>query len=99
MFNTKANSWVAKLEDNKYILLKDGMYVKVKILSKKIVDKSNKILCMGFIESLANEEEVKQSIKDNYAIHVYSDIHKIMEEENATIIKMREDMAKSIQIK
>jgi DNA-directed RNA polymerase subunit E'/Rpb7 len=100
MFNNKINSWVVKMEkDNKFIMLKDGMYVKVKILSKKIVDRSNKILCMGFIESLAEEDEIKKSIKDNYAIHTYSDINKIIEDENTAINKMREDIAKLAIVK
>ena len=92
MFNTKINSWIAKIsnksddinnkEENKFMSLKDGVYVKVKIMNKKIVDKSNKILCMGFLESLASEDEIKQSIKNNYVVHEFSDIRQMVEEDN-----------------
>lgn len=71
-FNNKLRLWTIKEENNtsednkKYMVLKPGMYVKVKILSKKIVDKSDKILCLGYLDSVASVEEAENNIKQLY---------------------------------
>ena len=58
----------------KYVVLKSEMYVKVKILSKKIIDKTKQIICLGFLEDIANDDEIKQSIKDIYEPYKYDSI-------------------------
>ena len=47
---------------NKYIILIPGQFMKVKILSKMIISKSEKIFCIGYLENIAQESEIKESI-------------------------------------
>jgi DNA-directed RNA polymerase subunit E'/Rpb7 len=84
MFNQNISRWTAKKKSDskdkvdkniqKYVVLKSDMYVKVKILSKKIINKSKQILCLGFLEDIAIDDEIKQSIKDIYEPHKYDSI-------------------------
>ena len=65
MFNQKHNKWIVKKEGdepNKYIILVPGQFMKVKILSKMIISKSEKIFCIGYLENIAQESEIKESI-------------------------------------
>ena len=72
MYNQNLSSWIAKKntksddKQNKFIILKKGTYVKVKITSKKIIDKSSEIICFGFIEDLANNVEIETYIRNTY---------------------------------
>ena len=57
------------------------MLMKVKIINKKIINKSERILCIGYLENIASEEEIKQNddslnkIKEKYQnIQDYLDI-------------------------
>ena len=84
VFNQNLSRWTAKKQtshtdnDNKniqkYIVLKNDSYIKVKILSKKIVDKTKQIICMGFMENIASDKEIEQSIKDMYEPKKYTSI-------------------------
>jgi DNA-directed RNA polymerase subunit E'/Rpb7 len=75
-FNNKFRVWTAQRESDKedstedggkkFIILKPGTHVKVKILSKKIIDKSERILCLGYLDGVATEEETIQSMKDSF---------------------------------
>jgi DNA-directed RNA polymerase subunit E'/Rpb7 len=58
----------------KYIVLKTDTYVRVKILSKKIIDKTKQIICLGFMEDIVLDDEIKQSIKDVYEPYKYDSI-------------------------
>jgi len=98
VFNQKLNTWTAKKEtkeQNKYIVVKEGMLMKVKIMDKKIINKSERILCMGYLENIATEDEIKQNeeslikIKEKYQnIHEYLNIeNKIAKEEEEKILK------------
>ena len=98
VFNQKINTWTIKKESgeqNKYIVVKEGMLMKVKIINKKIINKSERILCIGYLENIASEEEIKQNedslnkIKEKYQnIQDYLDIeNKIAKEEEEKILK------------
>lgn len=76
-FNNKMRVWTAQKDSDKeettedggkkFIILKPGTCVKVKILSKKIIDKSQRILCLGYLDSMATHEEAMESLKDGFA--------------------------------
>jgi len=98
IFNQKLNTWTIKKdsgEQNKYIVVKEGMLMKVKIINKKIINKSERILCIGYLENIASEEEIKQNdeslnkIKEKYQnIQDYLDIeNKIAKEEEEKLLK------------
>jgi DNA-directed RNA polymerase subunit E'/Rpb7 len=98
VFNQKLNTWTAKkesAEQNKYIVVKEGMLMKVKIINKKIINKSERILCIGYLENIATEEEIRQNeeslnkIKDKYQnIQDYLNIeNKIAKEEEEKLLK------------
>ena len=82
IFNQKISHWTAKKEalkndkegQQRYIVLKQGGYLKVKILGKKIINKSKGIICSGYVENIATEEEIKKSITDIYSIKKYESI-------------------------
>ena len=81
VFNQNISRWTAKKKSDtidkniqKYVVIKNEIYVKVKILSKKIINKSKQILCLGFMEDIATDDEIKQSIKDVYEPHKYDSI-------------------------
>lgn len=81
-FNQKYNTWTAKKESKsdeidedkkkKFILLGEGMYFKVKIINKRIIDKSNMIICSGFLENVATEAEIEESNRARNSIDKYS---------------------------
>jgi len=79
VFNQNISKWTAKknLKENqnqnvqKYIVLKPDTHIKIKILSKKIIDKTKQIICIGFMEDIATDDEIKRSIKDVYEPHKY----------------------------
>jgi DNA-directed RNA polymerase subunit E'/Rpb7 len=77
-FNSNYNRWTYKKSNDKnkqqLIVLKSGSYLKVKILSKKIVDKHKQIICLGFIEDIASEKDIEQSIKNAYEPKKYDNI-------------------------
>ena len=98
VFNQKLNTWTAKketAEQNKYIVVKEGMLMKVKIINKKIINKTERILCIGYLENIATEEEIKQNdaslnkIKEKYQnIQDYLDIeNRIAKEEEEKLLK------------
>ena len=98
VFNQKLNTWTIKKESgeqNKYIVVKEGMLMKVKIINKKIINKSERILCIGYLENIASEEEIKQNdaslnkIKEKYQdIQEYLNIeNKIAKEEEKKLLK------------
>lgn len=84
VFNQNISRWTAKkksdskdLKDTntqKYIVLKQDSHVKVKILSKKIIDKTKQIICLGFMEDIATDDDIKRSIKDVYEPFKYDSI-------------------------
>lgn len=84
VFNQRLNTWTvrkdADITDNtntetethkKFIVLKPNMYVKIKILNKKIIDKTDRILCSAFLDSIATEEDIKESLNTNTMINRY----------------------------
>lgn len=78
-FNNKLNIWLAKKDSkettsasetngNKYVPIKDGTYVKIKILNKKITAGEDKIMCMGYLQDIATREEAKEYISEEYSV-------------------------------
>lgn len=68
IFNQRLNTWTAKKTEEgtsngeqKYIVIKEGMFMRVKIINKKIINKSDRILCIGYLENIATEEEIKNN--------------------------------------
>jgi DNA-directed RNA polymerase subunit E'/Rpb7 len=84
VFNQNISRWTAKKKSDskdskdantqKYIVLKPDTHVKVKILSKKIIDKTKQIICLGFMEDIATDDDIKRSIKDVYEPFKYDSI-------------------------
>lgn len=77
-FNSNLSRWTYKKSDDKntqkLIVLKNDSYLKVKILSKKIIDKTKQIICIGFVENIASDKEIEKSIKDMYEPKKYDNI-------------------------
>lgn len=79
IFNQKIAHWTAKKESQKddkegqqrYAVLKQGGYLKVKILGKKIINKTKYITCAGYVENIATDDEIKKSITYMYEIKKY----------------------------
>jgi len=102
-YNQNLSRWIVKKKNaedekknvQKYIVLKNDMYVKVKILNKKIVDKTKQIICMGFMEDIATDKEIEQSIKDMYEPKKYSSIDEYIniehEIQNALMANVKTD--------
>jgi DNA-directed RNA polymerase subunit E'/Rpb7 len=78
-FNSKLNTWLAKKDSNvtiltsesgatKYVPIKEGIYVKIRIINKKITAGEDKIICLGYLEDLATSEEVKDNISEEYNV-------------------------------
>ena len=84
MFNPKLNTWTAKVSQQ-YMILKEGTHLKVKILNKKIIDKTQRILCTGYLENLASEKEIEQSIKDSFIGESYDSFEEYFQKEKAII--------------
>jgi DNA-directed RNA polymerase subunit E'/Rpb7 len=88
IFNQRLNRWTAKKEDiietetdakKKYIILEEGMYLKVKIINKKIIDKSDRILCIGYLESVPNEKEIQESLNTIQSVQKYSSMKEYLD--------------------
>ena len=97
VFNQRLNRWTAKKDENlntgtsadtdtdakkKFVLLEEGMYLKVKILNKKIIYKSDRILCTGYLEAIASEKEIKESMSLTSSIEKYSSMKEYLEIED-----------------
>jgi DNA-directed RNA polymerase subunit E'/Rpb7 len=87
VYNQNLSRWTVKKssdkdEQQKFIVLKNDSYLKVKIISKKIVDKTKQIICMGFIENIASDKEIENSIKDMYEPKKYDSIEEFIDLEN-----------------
>lgn len=92
LFNQRLNRWTARKDNltneteteskKKYILLEEGVYLKVKILNKKIIDKSDRILCTGYLEDIATEKEIKESMNIVNSIDKYSSMKEYLDIEN-----------------
>lgn len=92
VFNQRLNRWTARKDNltndteteskKKYILLEEGVYLKVKILNKKIIDKSDRILCTGYLEDIATEQEIKDSMSVVNSIEKYSSMREYLDIEN-----------------
>ncbi len=99
VFNQKINNWTAKKETSdtdtnsksKYQVIEEGMYLKVKIINKKIIDKADRILCTGYLENIATEQEIKESLITNISIEKYSSMKEYLDIETR---KEKEDEAK-----
>jgi len=82
-FNHNLSRWTYKKSDDKsvqkFMVLKNDAYLKVKILSKKIVDKTKQIICIGFIDDIASNSEIEKSIKDMYEPKKYDNIDEYIE--------------------
>lgn len=89
-FNSNYSRWTYKKSDNnntqRLIVLKNDYYLKVKILSKKIINNTKQIICIGFVENIASDKDIEKSIKDIYEplkhdnIEEYIDIDKKIKE-------------------
>jgi DNA-directed RNA polymerase subunit E'/Rpb7 len=88
VFNQKINNWTAKKDTgtdtdtntkNKYQVIEEGMYLKVKIINKKIIDKADRILCTGYLENIATEQEIKESITSNTIIDKYGSMKEYLD--------------------
>lgn len=92
IFNQRLNRWTARKDNisneteteskKKYILLEEGVYLKVKILNKKIIDKSDRVLCTGYLEDIATEKEIKESMNVINSIEKYSSMKEYLDIEN-----------------
>jgi DNA-directed RNA polymerase subunit E'/Rpb7 len=47
-------------------LLKEHQFVKVTLLTIKMNDGDNRIICIGYLEDIASDVEIEQHFKDNY---------------------------------
>lgn len=94
VFNQRLNTWTVRkdseLTENtntetethkKFIVLKPNMYVKIKILNKKIIDKTDRILCSAFLDSIATEDEIKESLKMNTITSRYESMQTYLDAE------------------
>jgi DNA-directed RNA polymerase subunit E'/Rpb7 len=90
VFNQKINNWTAKKDTgtdtdtnakNKYQVIEEGMYLKVKIINKKIIDKADRILCTGYLENIATEQEIKDSLTSNISIEKYGSMKEYLDVE------------------
>lgn len=89
VLNQRLNRWTARKDNltneteteskKKYILLEEGVYLKVKILNKKIIDKSDRILCTGYLEDVATEKEIKDSMNIVNSIEKYSSMKEYLD--------------------
>ena len=87
VYNQNLARWTVKKSTNKdeqqkFIVLKNDSYLKVKIVSKKIVNKTKQIICMGFIENIASDKEIENSIRDMYEPKKYDSIEEFIDMEN-----------------
>jgi DNA-directed RNA polymerase subunit E'/Rpb7 len=94
VYNQNLARWTVKKSTNKdeqqkFIVLKNDSYLKVKIVSKKIVNKTKQIICMGFIENIASDKEIENSIKDMYEPKKYDSIEEFIDMENKILESIR----------
>jgi DNA-directed RNA polymerase subunit E'/Rpb7 len=95
VFNQRLNRWTVSKNNvsnvsneteteskKKYLLLEEGVYLKVKIINKKIIDKSDRILCTGYLEDIATENEIKDSMNIVNSIEKYSSMKEYLDIEN-----------------
>lgn len=75
VYDNKRNFWLAKKDMNatsteeaskKYMILKPGTPVRVKITDRNVIDKAEKIICMGYMEGIASEEEIRNNISAKF---------------------------------
>ncbi len=78
IFKFGDGKWIAILKDNaeendkkRAKILHYGMPVKIKILQKRILNNADTILCMGYLDDLATDEELKEYSKLNGKIPDY----------------------------
>jgi len=103
VFNQRLNTWTVRKETEnsetethkKFIVLKPNMYVKVKILNKKIIDKTDRILCSAFLDSIATEEDIEESIKTNSVVNRYDTMQTYLDIESDIQKKHEEDEIKA----
>lgn len=108
VFNQRLNTWTVRKEykitdtsnnetetHKKFIVLKPNMYVKIKILNKKIIDKTDRILCSAYLDSIASEEDIKESIKSNSIINRYDTMHSYLDIESNIQKKHEEEQIKA----
>ncbi len=78
IYNSNLSMWTYKKSDDKttqkFIVLKNDSYLKVKIISKRIVDKTTQVICIGAVENIATDKEIEKSIKDMYEPIKYDNI-------------------------
>jgi len=75
-YNTQFGSWVCKKPDDptKLIVLKDGVHVKVKIINRKIINKTQHIFCMGFLDNIATQQEYEDAINYHQSLKTYDSV-------------------------
>lgn len=107
VFNQRLNTWTVRKDlDNentntetethkKFIVLKPNMYVKIKILNKKIIDKTDRILCSAFLDSIATEDEIKESLKMNMITSRYDSMQTYLDVESEIQRKHEEEEIKA----
>jgi DNA-directed RNA polymerase subunit E'/Rpb7 len=106
VFNQRLNTWTVRKESEntentetethkKFIVLKPNMYVKIKILNKKIIDKTDRILCSAFLDSIATEDDIKESLKMNTVINRYDTMQSYLDTEANIQRKHDEDELKA----
>lgn len=106
VFNQRLNTWTVRKESEntettetethkKFIVLKPNMYVKIKILNKKIIDKTDRILCSAFLDSIATEDEIKESLKMNMITSRYESMQTYLDVETDIQKKHEEEEIKA----
>jgi DNA-directed RNA polymerase subunit E'/Rpb7 len=104
VFNQRLNTWTVRKEiendtenetHKKFIVLKPNMYVKIKILNKKIIDKTDRILCSAYLDSIATEEDIKESIKMNMITSRYDSMQTYIDAETDIQKKYEEEQIKT----
>jgi DNA-directed RNA polymerase subunit E'/Rpb7 len=107
VFNQRLNTWTVRKDmpvpqsetetetQKKFIVLKPGMYVKVKILNKKIIDKTDRILCSGYLDSIASEEDIKKSLENNSVVSRYESMQSYLDTESSLQKKHEEEQLKA----
>jgi len=106
VFNQRLNTWTVRKETEndtntetethkKFVVLKPNMYVKIKILNKKIIDKTDRILCSAFLDSIATEDDIKGSLKMNTITNRYDSMQTYLDAESDIQRKHEEDEIKA----
>jgi DNA-directed RNA polymerase subunit E'/Rpb7 len=106
VFNQRLNTWTVRKESEndtntetdthkKFIVLKPNMYVKIKILNKKIIDKTDRILCSAYLDSIATEDDIKESIKMNTVTSRYDSMQVYLDMESEIQKKQEEEELKA----